>query len=166
MTPDVDIPVEDRTNDRIRALNMALLNSAAPKEVFEAIAKGNDKVALDFLLEKVETSLSKNTLLEIDRYSKSFRELLDVVKEADDEEAIFGGISDMFEAATGHPGSFVKWGHGERYWREDYSNASAEAFAEILEILGSPSPKKNYILDKYLPTARDFVLDAINEANL
>ena len=153
-------------NDRIRALNMALLNSAAPKEVFEAIAKGNDKVALDFLLEKVETSLSKNTLLEIDRYSKSFRELLDVVKEADDEEAIFGGISDMFEAATGHPGSFVKWGHGERYWREDYSNASAEAFAEILEILGSPSPKKNYILDKYLPTARDFVLDAINEANL
>ena len=153
-------------DDRIRALNMALLNSAAPKEVFEAIAKGNDKVALDFLLEKVETSLSKNTLLEIDRYSNSFRELLDVVKEADDEEAIFGGISDMFEAATGHPGSFGKWGHGERYWREDYSNASAEAFAEILEILGSPSPKKNYILDKYLPTARDFVLDAINEANL
>jgi hypothetical protein len=153
-------------DDRIRALNIALLNSAAPIEIFEAIAKGNDKAVLEFLLEKTESSLSKGTLLEIDKYSKAFRELLEVAKEADDEEAIFGGISDMFEAATGHPGSFGRWGHGERYWREDYSNASTEAFAEILEILGSPSPKKNYILDKYLPTARDFVLDAIKEAEL
>ena len=153
-------------DERIRALNIALLNSAAPREIFEAIAKGNDKVVLEFLLEKTETMMSKSSLLEIDKYSKSFRELLAVVKEADDEEAIFGGISDMFEAATGHAGSFGRWGHGERYWREDYSNASTEAFAEILEILGSPSKKKNYILDKYLPTARDFVLDAIKEAEL
>lgn len=153
-------------DDRIRALNIALLNSAAPIEIFEAIAKGNDKAVLEFLLEKTESSLSKGTLLEIDKYSKAFRELLEVAKEADDEEAIFGGISDMFEAATGHAGSFGRYGHGERYWREDYSNASTEAFAEILEILGSPSKKKNYILDKYLPTARDFVLDAIKEAEL
>lgn len=153
-------------DDRIRALNIALLNSEAPREIFEAIAKGNDKVVLEFLLEKTETMMSKSSLLEIDKYSKSFRELLAVAKEADDEEAIFGGISDMFEAATGHAGSFGRYGHGERYWREDYSNASTEAFAEILEILGSPSKKKNYILDKYLPTARDFVLDAIKEAEL
>lgn len=153
-------------DERIRALNIALLNSAAPREIFEAIAKGNDKVVLEFLLEKTETMMSRSSLLEIDKYSKSFRELLAVVKEADDEEAIFGGISDMFEAATGHAESFGRYGHGERYWREDYSNASTEAFAEILEILGSPSKKKNYILDKYLPTARDFVLDAIKEAEL
>lgn len=153
-------------DERIRALNIALLNSAAPREIFEAIAKGNDKVVLEFLLEKTETMMSRSSLLEIDKYSKSFRELLAVVKEADDEEAIFGSISDMFEAATGHAESFGRYGHGERYWREDYSNASTEAFAEILEILGSPSKKKNYILDKYLPTARDFVLDAIKEAEL
>ena len=153
-------------DERIRALNIALLNTEAPREIFEAIAKGNDKAVLEFLLEKTESSLSKGTLLEIDKYSKAFRELLAVAKEADDEEAIFGGISDMFEAATGHAESFGRYGHGERYWREDYSNASTEAFAEILEILGSPSKKKNYILDKYLPTARDFVLDAIKEAEL
>jgi hypothetical protein len=153
-------------DERIRALNIALLNSAAPREIFEAIAKGNDKAVLEFLLEKTETMMSRSSLLEIDKYSKAFRDLLAVVKEADDEEAIFGGISDMFEAATGHAGSFGRWGHGERYWRESATNASTEAFAEILEILGSPSKKKNYILDKYLPTARDFVLEAIKEAEL
>ena len=153
-------------DERIRALNIALLNTGAPREIFEAIAKGNDKVVLEFLLEKTETMMTRSSLLEIDKYSKSFRELLAVVKEADDEEAIFGGISDMFEAATGHAGAFGGWGHGERYWRKDKIQASTEAFAEILEILGSPSPKKNYILDKYLPTARDFVLDAIKEAEL
>ena len=153
-------------DDRIRALNIALLNTGAPREIFDAIAKGNDKVVLEFLLEKTETMMTRSSLLEIDKYSKSFRELLAVVKEADDEEAIFGGISDMFEAATGHAGAFGGWGHGERYWRKDKVQASTEAFAEILEILGSPSKKKNYILDKYLPTARDFVLDAIKEAEL
>jgi len=153
-------------DERIRALNIALLNSAAPREIFDAIAKGNDKAVLEFLLEKTETMMSRSSLLEIDKYSKAFRELLEVAKEADDEEAIFGGLSDMFEAATGHAGAFGRYGHGERYWREDKVQASTEAFAEILEILGSPSKKKNYILDKYLPTARDFVLDAIKEAEL
>lgn len=43
------------------------------------------------------------------------------------------------------------------------SNKCTEAFSEILEMLSSPNDNARKILDKYLPTARDFVLDLIKE---
>ena len=61
---------------------------------------------------------------------------------------------------------FGNLGHGSRYWRgrDGETNKSAEAFAEILEMLSSPNDNGRELLEKYLPTSRDFVLDLIKEA--
>ena len=96
--------------------------------------------------------------------SPAMKDLLELTNEADDKKAIYGSISDMFEGATHRPGVFGDYGHGDGYWGLDNEKACAEAFAEILEMMGSPSPKKDYILDKYLPTAKEFVLEIVKEA--
>ena len=79
---------------------------------------------------------------------------------------MFGVFSDMFEAGTGKENIFGSLGHGSRYWRgrDGEANKSVEAFAEILEMLSSPNDNGRELLEKYLPTSRDFVLDLIKEA--
>ena len=91
--------------------------------------------------------------------TKPMRELKELAKGS----RSINSISDMFEAATGIPGIFDDFGHGFGYWAFSPDRKSGEAFAEILEMIGSDEEGTRKILDKYLPTARDFVLDLIKE---
>ena len=92
--------------------------------------------------------------------TKPVRELKELAREA----GSINSISDMFEAATDIPGFFDDFGHGYGYWAFSPDRKSGEAFAEILEMIGSDEKGTMKILDKYMPTAREFVLDLINEA--
>ena len=158
--------VRNSEDKGVKNIAKILLDTSAPRNVWNALATGENKVVFDYLVETLDVSLYRSQAIVIDKMTPTFAEILETVTGADDANAIYGSFSDMFEGATRRPGIFGNFGHGAKYWGYSGENASTEAFAEILEIMGSTSPKKDYILNKYLPTARDFVLDAINEANL
>ena len=157
--------VRSTKDEKVKIIQNVLYNSYAPKEIWAAFAEGNNRTVLDYVLENLNYGANKAQIVAIDKMTPAMRELIELTKGAGDEMAIYGSISDMFEGATRRPGIFGTVGHGSEYWGIDNDKACGEAFAEILEIMGSTSPKKDYILDKYLPTARDFVVDAIKEAS-
>lgn len=151
-------------DENVKILQNVLYNSYAPREIWEALAKGENKKVVDYIVENLSYGANRAQSVAIDKMTPAMKELLELTNEAADEKAIYGSISDMFEGATHRPGVFGDYGHGAGYWGLDNEKACAEAFAEILEMMGSPSPKKDYILDKYLPTAKEFVLEIVKEA--
>lgn len=95
------------------------------------------------------------------QYSPTMAALRDELKAVGDEEAVLGGFSDMFEAAT-RERILGRWGHSVEYW-SDPVHPGTEAWAEILEMLASPEPGARRVLDKYLARPRDYVLKSIEE---
>ena len=145
---------------------MAILGTLENREMFEALANGKTNIVSDYVLSRIERYENPANLTTIDKFSKTITDLVKETKKGGDEDSVFGAFSDMFEAGTGKENIFGNLGHGSRYWRgrDGESNKSVEAFAEILEILSSPNDKGRELLEKYLPTSRDFVLDLIKEA--
>ena len=133
--------------------------------MFDALVNGESSKLVDYILERLERREFAGNLTAVDRYSKTLNGLVELSKKGGDEQSVYGALSDMFEAGTGIQNYFGIYGHGSRYWRgfDGDSNKCTEAFAEILEMLSSPNDNARKILDKYLPTARDFVLDLIKE---
>lgn len=100
----------------------------------------------------------------VDKFSPTLQSFINELKDVGDEAAVLGGVSDMFEAVTRKPGFISSWGHGVSYWLGNKENPGTEAWAEIMEMMGSPSPGASRIIEKYLKNARDYVLDLIKEA--
>ena len=139
----------------------------AGPEVWSAVEAGNVDKAVSLILPRLELKSNSRAAVKVDRRSVFVTSINDDLLGAGDSDAIRGSFSDMVEAATGNTGYFGSTGHGAKYWRNDIENvASTEAFAEILEIMASPSPGAARILNKYLPTARDFVVYTIEEGTL
>ena len=144
---------------------ITVVGAIEDKSMFEALVNGENSKLVDYILERLERREFAGNLTAVDRYSKTLNGLVELSKNGDDEHSVYGALSDMFEAGTGIQNYFGIYGHGSRYWRgfDGDSNKCTEAFAEILEMLSSPNDNARKILDKYLPTARDFVLDLIKE---
>ena len=144
---------------------ITVVGAIEDKSMFEALVNGENSKLVDYILERLERREFAGNLTAIDRYSKTLNGLVELSKKGGDEHSVYGALSDMFEAGTGIQNYFGIYGHGSRYWRgfDGDSNKCTEAFAEILEMLSSPNDNARKILDKYLPTARDFVLDLIKE---
>ena len=145
---------------------MAILGTLENREMFEALANGKTSIVSDYVLSRIERYENPANLTTIDKFSKTLTDLVKETKKGGDEDSVFGVFSDMFEAGTGKENIFGNLGHGSRYWRgrDGEANKSVEAFAEILEMLSSPNDNGRELLEKYLPTSRDFVLDLIKEA--
>ena len=145
---------------------MAILGTLENREMFEALANGKTNIVSDYVLNRIERYENPANLTTIDKFSKTLTDLVKETKKGGDEDSVFGAFSDMFEAGTGKENFFGNLGHGSRYWRgrDGEANKSVEAFAEILEMLSSPNDNGRELLEKYLPTSRDFVLDLIKEA--
>ncbi len=145
---------------------ITVVGAIEDKSMFEALVNGESSKLVDYIIERLERREFAGNLTAVDRYSKTLNGLVELSKKGGDEQSVYGALSDMFEAGTGIQNYFGKYGHGSRYWRgfDGDSNKCTEAFAEILEMLSSPNQNARKILDKYLPTARDFVLDLIKEA--
>ena len=145
---------------------ITVVGAIEDKSMFEALVNGESSKLVDYILERLERREFAGNLTAVDRYSKTLNGLVELSKKGGDEQSVYGALSDMFEAGTGIQNYFGIYGHGSRYWRgfDGDSNKCTEAFAEILEMLSSPNDNARKILDKYLPTARDFVLDLIKEA--
>lgn len=144
---------------------ITVVGAIEDKSMFEALVKGENSKLADYILERLERRELAGNLTAVDRYSKTLNGLVELSKKGGDEQSVYGALSDMFEAGTGIQNYFGIYGHGSRYWRgfDGDNNKCTEAFAEILEMLSSPNKNARKILDKYLPTARDFVLDLIKE---
>lgn len=144
---------------------ITVVGAIEDKSMFEALVNGESSKLVDYILERLERREFAGNLTAVDRYSKTLNGLVELSKKGGDEQSVYGALSDMFEAGTGIQNYFGIYGHGSRYWRgfDGDSNKCTEAFAEILEMLSSPNDNARKILDKYLPTARDFVLDLIKE---
>ena len=144
---------------------ITVVGAIEDKSMFEALVNGESSKLVDYILERLERREFAGNLTAVDRYSKTLNGLVEMSKKGGDEQSVYGALSDMFEAGTGIQNYFGKYGHGSRYWRgfDGEGNKCTEAFAEILEMLSSPNDNARKILDKYLPTARDFVLDLIKE---
>ena len=144
---------------------ITVVGAIEDKSMFEALVNGENSKLVDYILERLERREFAGNLTAVDRYSKTLNGLVELSKKGGDENSVYGALSDMFEAGTGIQNYFGIYGHGSRYWRgfDGDSNKCTEAFAEILEMLSSPNDNARKILDKYLPTARDFVLDLIKE---
>lgn len=144
---------------------ITVVGAIEDKSMFEALVNGENSKLVDYILERLERREFAGNLTAVDRYSKTLNGLVELSKKGGDEQSVYGALSDMFEAGTGIQNYFGKYGHGSRYWMgfDGDSNKCTEAFAEILEMLSSPNNNARKILDKYLPTARDFVLDLIKE---
>ena len=144
---------------------ITVVGAIEDKSMFEALVNGESSKLVDYIIERLERREFAGNLTAVDRYSKTLNGLVELSKKGGDEQSVYGALSDMFEAGTGIQNYFGKYGHGSRYWRgfDGDSNKCTEAFAEILEMLSSPNNNARKILDKYLPTARDFVLDLIKE---
>lgn len=144
---------------------ITVVGAIEDKSMFEALVNGESSKLVDYILERLERREFAGNLTAVDRYSKTLNGLVELSKKGGDENSVYGALSDMFEAGTGIQNYFGIYGHGSRYWRgfDGDSNKCTEAFAEILEMLSSPNDNARKILDKYLPTARDFVLDLIKE---
>lgn len=140
----------------------------AGPDVWAAIEDGNIGHAVSQLLPRLDLKSNAKAAVKVDRRSIFVTSVNDDLLAADDLFVIRSSFSDMVEAATGNTGYFGTAGHGAKYWRDDIENAaSTEAFAEILEMLASPSPGAARILiNKYLPTARDFVFAVIEREAL
>lgn len=119
-----------------------------------------EKVA-DYITQELTKSGNARTRYFFNKQTQAYKELYDLAG-TDDSHAVLDALGDMFEAATRVPDSFSQAGHGVRCWR-DPENASVEAFAEILEMMGSSNPGAARILDRYLPQAKAFVLHIIKE---
>lgn len=145
---------------------MAILGTLENREMFEALANGKTNIVSDYVLSRIERYENPANLTTIDKFSKTLTDLVKETKKGGDEDSVFGAFSDMFEAGTGKENIFGNLGHGSRYWRgrDGEANKSVEAFAEILEMLSSPNDNGRELIEKYLPTSRDFVLDLIKEA--
>lgn len=135
----------------------------APRDIWEALAKGRNIEVERFIVSRTDEVRFASEAAQWEKITPTFKELQELSMAGTDYEAVYGGLCDMFEAATGEAGFFGSWGHGVGYWKSRPWGASAEGFAEILEMLASPDPGAARILDKYLPTARDFVLHVISE---
>lgn len=144
---------------------ITVVGAIEDKSMFEALVNGENSKLVDYILERLERREFAGNLTAVDRYSKTLNGLVELSKKGGDEQSVYGALSDMFDAGTGIQNYFGIYGHGSRYWRgfDGDSNKCTEAFAEILEMLSSPNDNARKILDKYLPTARDFVLDLIKE---
>lgn len=145
---------------------ITVVGAIEDKSMFEALVNGENSKLVDYILERLERREFAGNLTAVDSYSKTLTDLVKETKKGGDEDSVFGAFSDMFEAGTGKENFFGNLGHGSRYWRgrDGDSNKCTEAFAEILEMLSSPNDNGRELLEKYLPTSRDFVLDLIKEA--
>ena len=139
---------------------LSLFNSDAGDDVIRSLAAGNTKKAIEHLAIALNNPDYEHVFSMVDSMTKPMRELKELAKGTRNINA----LSDMFEAATGIPGIFDDFGHGFGYWAFNPDMKSGEAFAELLEMIGSDEKGTIKILDKYMPTAREFVLDLIKEA--
>ena len=152
--------ISDMDVDRdVKVFILSLFNSDAGDDVIKSLAAGNTKKSIEHLAVALNNPDYESIFKMVDSMTKPMRELKELAKGTRSINA----ISDMFEAATGIPGIFDDFGHGFGYWAFSPDRKSGEAFAEILEMIGSDEEGTMKILDKYLPTARDFVLDLIKE---
>ena len=154
--------ISDMDVDRdVKVFILSLFNSDAGDDVIKSLAAGNTKKSIEHLAVALNNPDYDQFFSMVDSMTRPMRELKELAKGS----RSINSISDMFEAATGIPGIFDDFGHGFGYWAFSPDRKSGEAFAEILEMLSSPNDNARKILDKYLPTARDFVLDLIKETN-
>ena len=139
----------------------------AGPDIFAAIEDGETDRVVSYITGRLELKTYSKAAVIVDKRSVYVTSVLDDLKDAGDASSLQDSFSDMVEAATGNTGYFGNAGHGAKYWKDDpkYS-PSTEAFAEILEMMGSTSTGAARILNKYLPTARDFVVKAIEGGNL
>lgn len=152
--------ISDMDVDRdVKVFILSLFNSDAGDDVIKSLAAGNTKKSIEHLAVALNNPDYEQVFSMVDSMTKPMRELKELAKGS----RSINSISDMFEAATGIPGIFDDFGHGFGYWAFSPDRKSGEAFAEILEMIGSEEKGTRKILDKYLPTARDFVLDLIKE---
>ena len=153
--------ISDMDVDRdVKVFILSLFNSDAGDDVIKSLAVGNIKKSIEHLAVALNNPDYEGVFKMVDSMTKPMRELKELAREAGSINA----LSDMFEAATGIPGIFDDFGHGFGYWAFSPDRKSGEAFAEILEMLSSPNDNGRELLEKYLPTSRDFVLDLIKEA--
>lgn len=152
--------ISDMDVDRdVKVFILSLFNSDAGDDVIKSLDAGNTKKSIEHLAVALNNPDYEQVFSMVDSMTKPMRELKELAKGS----RSINSISDMFEAATGIPGIFDDFGHGFGYWAFSPDRKSGEAFAEILEMIGSEEKGTRKILDKYLPTARDFVLDLIKE---
>lgn len=153
--------ISDMDIDRdVKVFILSLFNSDAGDDVIKSLAAGNTKRSIEHLAVALNNPDYEGVFKMVDSMTKPMRELKELARGAGSINA----LSDMFEAATGIPGIFDDFGHGFGYWAFSPDRKSGEAFAEILEMIGSDEKGTRKILEKYLPTSRDFVLDLIKEA--
>jgi hypothetical protein len=153
--------ISDMDVDRdVKVFILSLFNSDAGDDVIKSLAVGNTKKSIEHLAVALNNPDYEGVFKMVDSMTKPMCELKELAREAGSINA----LSDMFEAATGIPGIFDDFGHGFGYWAFSPDRKSGEAFAEILEMLSSPNDNGRELLEKYLPTSRDFVLDLIKEA--
>ena len=144
----------------VKVFILSLFNSDAGDDIIKSLAAGNTKKSIEHLAVALNNPDYESVFKMVDSMTKPVRELKELAREA----GSINSISDMFEAATDIPGFFDDFGHGYGYWAFSPDRKSGEAFAEILEMIGSDEKGTMKILDKYMPTAREFVLDLIKEA--
>ena len=153
--------ISDMDIDRdVKVFILSLFNSDAGDDVIKSLAAGNTKRSIEHLAVALNNPDYESVFEMVDSMTKPMRELRELAKGS----RSLNSLSDMFEAATGIPGFFDDFGHGYGYWAFSPDRKSGEAFAEILEMIGSDEKGTLKILDKYMPTAREFVLDLIKEA--
>lgn len=153
--------ISDMDIDRdVKVFILSLFNSDAGDDVIKSLAAGNTKRSIEHLAVALNNPDYESVFGMVDSMTKPMRELKELAKGS----RSLNSLSDMFEAATGIPGFFDDFGHGYGYWAFSPDRKSGEAFAEILEMIGSDEKGTKKILDKYMPTAREFVLDLIKEA--
>lgn len=153
--------LSDMDIDRdVKVFILSLFNSDAGDDVIKSLAAGNTKRSIEHLAVALNNPDYESVFEMVDSMTKPMRELKNLAKGS----RSLNSLSDMFEAATGIPGFFDDFGHGYAYWAFSPDRKSGEAFAEILEMIGSDEKGTMKILDKYMPTAREFVLDLIKEA--
>ena len=153
--------ISDMDVDRdVKVFILSLFNSDAGDDIIKSLAAGNTKKSIEHLAVALNNPDYESVFKMVDSMTKPVRELKELAREA----GSINSISDMFEAATDIPGFFDDFGHGYGYWAFSPDRKSGEAFAEILEMIGSDEKGTMKILDKYMPTAREFVLDLIKEA--
>lgn len=139
----------------------------AGPDIFAAVEDGKTDQVVAYLLGRLELKANSRAAVIVDKRSIYVTSVLDDLNAAGDLSAIRDSFSDMIEAATGNTGYFGSAGHGVKYWKDDpVEGPCTEAFAEILEMMGSTSTGAARILNKYLPTARDFVVKAIEGGRL
>lgn len=153
--------ISDMDIDRdAKVFILSLFNSDAGDDVIKSLAAGNTKRSIEHLAVALNNPDYESVFSMVDSMTKPMRELKELAKGTRSVNV----LSDMFEAATGIPGIFDDFGHGYVYWAMAPDRKSGEAFAELLEMIGSDEKGTKKILDKYMPTAREFVLDLIKEA--